>query len=134
MTDAILKLITFGASVAVQLSTSQWIAFLSALLVAYYFAKFWELARKSPALAMGPASLGEFLDHEEDGGARGQEGADDDEGEASDEDAAAEDEPEASADAQRPKKVRTKGLVAKGKKKAEGAAKEDDEEEEVEPA
>lgn len=61
----LLKPQTFAASVATQLSTSQWIAFLTALLVAYFYAKLWDQARKSPKLAMGPGSLGEIFEEEE---------------------------------------------------------------------
>jgi phosphatidylglycerol:prolipoprotein diacylglycerol transferase len=48
---------SFGASVAVQLSTSQWIALVTALLAAGYYARFWQEARTAPVLAM---SLGDF--------------------------------------------------------------------------
>jgi phosphatidylglycerol:prolipoprotein diacylglycerol transferase len=53
-----LKPPSFGSSVTVQLSTSQWIGFLTALTVSYFYAQYWAAARKSPALAMGLASLG----------------------------------------------------------------------------
>jgi phosphatidylglycerol:prolipoprotein diacylglycerol transferase len=49
---------SFGSTTTVMLSTSQWIGLISALLVAYFFAQFWSLAQKQPALAMSPASLG----------------------------------------------------------------------------
>jgi phosphatidylglycerol:prolipoprotein diacylglycerol transferase len=48
----VLRPATFGSSISVQLSTSQWIALASALAVSYYYAKFWEEARKNPKLAM----------------------------------------------------------------------------------
>jgi phosphatidylglycerol:prolipoprotein diacylglycerol transferase len=50
----------FAETVSYAPSTSQWIGLLSALLVAYFYAAFWEQARKSPKLAMSPASLGDF--------------------------------------------------------------------------
>jgi phosphatidylglycerol:prolipoprotein diacylglycerol transferase len=49
---------SFGNSVTVMLSTSQWIGLVSALLVSYFYAQFWEVARRAPQLAMSPASLG----------------------------------------------------------------------------
>jgi phosphatidylglycerol---prolipoprotein diacylglyceryl transferase len=48
----------FGNTVTVQLSTSQWIGFLTAMTVSYFYAQSWAAARRSPALAMGKASLG----------------------------------------------------------------------------
>lgn len=47
-----LKPPSFGASVSVMLSTSQWIALFSALLVSYFYAQYWASARRRPALAM----------------------------------------------------------------------------------
>jgi phosphatidylglycerol:prolipoprotein diacylglycerol transferase len=55
-----LKPPTFGSSVSVMLSTSQWIALISALLVSYFYAQYWAAAQQSPALAMSlglPGSL-----------------------------------------------------------------------------
>jgi phosphatidylglycerol:prolipoprotein diacylglycerol transferase len=54
----VLKPPSFGSSVTIQLSTSQWIGLTSALLVSFFYARFWDEARKSPAAAMGPGSLG----------------------------------------------------------------------------
>lgn len=51
---------SFGAQRSMQLSTSQWIGLLTACLVAYFYAKFWETARKSPKLAMSLESLGDI--------------------------------------------------------------------------
>jgi phosphatidylglycerol:prolipoprotein diacylglycerol transferase len=51
-----LKPASFAQTVPYQLSTSQLIGFLSALVVAYFYARFWEQARKNPRLAM---SLGD---------------------------------------------------------------------------
>jgi phosphatidylglycerol:prolipoprotein diacylglycerol transferase len=62
----ILKPPSFGKQTAIQLSTSQWIGLLSAAVVAYFYAKFWELARKSPKLAMGLESLGDIKATEDD--------------------------------------------------------------------
>ena len=47
-----LKPPSFGSSVSVMLSTSQWIALLSALVVSYFYAQYWASARRRPALAM----------------------------------------------------------------------------------
>jgi phosphatidylglycerol:prolipoprotein diacylglycerol transferase len=50
---------SFGASVSTQLSTSQWIGFLTALAVSFFYAQFWDMARKQPkAAAMSPETLG----------------------------------------------------------------------------
>ncbi len=43
---------SFGQSINIQLSTSQWIAFVTAMLVSYFYAKFWNDARINPKLAM----------------------------------------------------------------------------------
>ncbi|MEZ4264026.1 MAG: prolipoprotein diacylglyceryl transferase [Polyangiaceae bacterium] len=51
---------SFGKQNVIQLSTSQWIGLLSALVVSYFYAKFWEQARKAPAVAMSLESLGEI--------------------------------------------------------------------------
>lgn len=51
-----LKPASFGQSANVQLSTSQWIALTTALLVSYFYAQLWQSARKAPAMAM---ALGE---------------------------------------------------------------------------
>jgi phosphatidylglycerol---prolipoprotein diacylglyceryl transferase len=47
---------SFGQSVEIQLSTSQWIGLLTALLVSYFYASYWQRARQAPVLAM---ALGE---------------------------------------------------------------------------
>jgi phosphatidylglycerol:prolipoprotein diacylglycerol transferase len=47
-----LKPATFAQTEAYQLSTSQLIGLLSALVVAYFYARFWEQARRNPRLAM----------------------------------------------------------------------------------
>jgi phosphatidylglycerol:prolipoprotein diacylglycerol transferase len=47
---------SFAQSVNVQLSTSQWIALVTALMVSYFYAAFWQDARKRPVMAM---ALGE---------------------------------------------------------------------------
>ena len=49
---------SFGNSSTIQLSTSQWIGLTSALLVSYFYAQFWGVARKQGASAMNLASLG----------------------------------------------------------------------------
>jgi phosphatidylglycerol:prolipoprotein diacylglycerol transferase len=57
---AILRPVSFGKQQGLQLSTSQWIGFVSAVLCAYFYAKFWETARQSPKLAMSLESLGDI--------------------------------------------------------------------------
>jgi phosphatidylglycerol:prolipoprotein diacylglycerol transferase len=53
-----LKPASFAASVSTQLSTSQWIGFLTALAVSFFYAQFWEVSRKQPKAAMSPETLG----------------------------------------------------------------------------
>jgi phosphatidylglycerol:prolipoprotein diacylglycerol transferase len=53
-----LKPPSFGSSVTIQLSTSQWIGLITALLVSYFYAQFWTVARKQPGVAMNAESLG----------------------------------------------------------------------------
>ena len=53
---AMLRPPSFGQSVNIQLSTSQWIALATALLVSYFYATYWQSARRAPVLAM---ALGE---------------------------------------------------------------------------
>jgi phosphatidylglycerol:prolipoprotein diacylglycerol transferase len=58
-----LKPATFAQTVPYQLSTSQLIGLLSALVVAYFYMRFWEQARKHPAIAMSigdPAAIAEL--------------------------------------------------------------------------
>ncbi len=54
----ILRPPSFGASVSVMLSTSQWIALISALLVSYFYAQYWASARQNPVLAMSLGTMG----------------------------------------------------------------------------
>jgi phosphatidylglycerol:prolipoprotein diacylglycerol transferase len=91
----LLKPASFGGSVNVQLSTSQWIALTTALLVSYYYAKFWEDARKNPRLAMSLGAVGKTKD---------AAGADEDEEEEA-EDVEKEDEEEGRAVQDKKKKV-----------------------------
>jgi phosphatidylglycerol:prolipoprotein diacylglycerol transferase len=55
----LLKPPSFGQSVSTQLSTSQWIGVVTALLVSFFYARFWVEAGKQPKLAMSKESLGE---------------------------------------------------------------------------
>ena len=50
----------FGEVVQAHPSTSQWIGLLSSVLVAYFYARMWEVARKSPKAAMSMESLGDM--------------------------------------------------------------------------
>ncbi|MCL2777442.1 MAG: prolipoprotein diacylglyceryl transferase [Polyangiaceae bacterium] len=51
---------TFGASVLMHPSTSQWIGFFTAMIVPFFYAKFWDIARRNPKLAMSAESLGDI--------------------------------------------------------------------------
>jgi phosphatidylglycerol:prolipoprotein diacylglycerol transferase len=53
---------SFGSSVSVMLSTSQWIGVLSALVVSFFYAQYWQAARNAPRLAMSRATLGDFAE------------------------------------------------------------------------
>jgi phosphatidylglycerol:prolipoprotein diacylglycerol transferase len=58
---------TFGNSVVVQLSTSQLIGLLSALAVAFFYAKYWQDARRSPVMAMAlTVDPNDVLDEDEE--------------------------------------------------------------------
>ena len=103
----LLKPATFGETTTVQLSTSQWIALIAALLVSFYYAKYWEEARKNPKLAMSLGLPGSTAVKQE-------AELDDDEDE--------DDEEEGEAEVDAPKPKRNKKLVAK---KRGTSAKED---------
>lgn len=119
----VLKPASFGKQQAIQLSTSQWIGLLSAVVCSYFYAKFWETARRSPKLAMGLESLGDIQPTEDDRGPRRRRNEEDE-----DEDASKEDDRDEGA-AIEPRSGKKKGLVAK-KKRADGssAAERDDSE------
>jgi phosphatidylglycerol:prolipoprotein diacylglycerol transferase len=111
-----LKPAAFGDRVAVQLSTSQWIGLITALLASFFYAQFWQDARKRPAFAM---SLGEGAAVEKD---------------EEKEEATEEEEPE-KAEAGDAKKVKKKGkkpAPATAEAKPAAAEAEDDEEEDEE--
>jgi phosphatidylglycerol:prolipoprotein diacylglycerol transferase len=80
---------SFGKQQSVQLSTSQWIGLFSAVICSYFYAKFWEEARKSPKLAMGLESLGDIKATADDLAPRRRKSDDDDEEEEHDEPEAA---------------------------------------------
>ena len=116
-----LRPISFGKQQAVQLSTSQWIGLLSAVICAYFYAKFWETARRSPKLAMGLESLGDIKPSADDVGPRRKRDEDEeDEDESDDEKSAAEGDED---DAPKKKPAKKKGLVAK--KKVDGETDEE---------
>ena len=103
----------FGEVVQAHPSTSQWIGLLSAVVVAYFYARAWEIARKAPKAAMSLETLGDFKVTADDERPRRRLDEDDDEEEEDDrtpeEIAAAEAAAAAEAEA-RPRKK-------KGKKK-----------------
>jgi phosphatidylglycerol:prolipoprotein diacylglycerol transferase len=127
----LLKPTSFGGTTTTQLSTSQWIALGTSILVSYYYAKFWEEARKNPKAAMNlglPAAekAKAAADDEHD-----DEDEDDEEvpdrdveiAEKAEKDDVMTTQPEA------PRAKRAKKLVAKGKK---GAAKKKEQEKQEE--
>lgn len=106
-----LKPASFGQSTPYQLSTSQLIGLLSALVVSFFYARFWEQARKNPRLAM---SLGDEATIRELKGEAAQ--PDDEEEDEDDDEEEAEEAPAPRAKTGQGKK---KGLAAKPKKAAE---------------
>lgn len=77
---------SFARHQAMQLSTSQWIGLLSAVVCSYFYAKFWEAARTSPKLAMGIESLGDIQPTQDDLAPRRRRDEDDDEDDEDNED------------------------------------------------
>lgn len=115
----------FGATDPMHVSTSQWIGLLSAVAVAYFYARFWEVARKSPKAAMSIESLGDIKPTEEERPRRRTDEDDEDEDGVNETDEAA----EAEAEAARPKKKKgkkKKGLRAPAAK-ADGDGETSDE-------
>ncbi|MFO0740961.1 MAG: prolipoprotein diacylglyceryl transferase family protein [Labilithrix sp.] len=110
---------SFGKQQSVQLSTSQWIGLASAVLCAYFYAKFWEEARKSPKLAMGLESLGDIKATADDMAPRRPKRDDDDE----DENENADDEEESKAEESEEEKTAPEAPVAKKPKKKKGLKK-----------
>jgi phosphatidylglycerol:prolipoprotein diacylglycerol transferase len=107
---------TFAQTVPYQLSTSQLIGLLSALVVSFFYARFWEQARKNPTLSM---SLGDAASIRE---LKGETAEAENESDEDDADEAADEEP---AEAPRPVaksgQGKKKGLAAKAKAKEKGA-------------
>jgi phosphatidylglycerol:prolipoprotein diacylglycerol transferase len=94
----------FGEVVQAHPSTSQWIGLLSAVVVAYFYAHFWEVARKSPKAAMSLETLGDITSFTEEERPRRRRDEDDE-----DEDQAA---AEVDAEARLKKGKKKKGLRA----------------------
>jgi phosphatidylglycerol:prolipoprotein diacylglycerol transferase len=110
---------SFAQTVPYQLSTSQLIGLLSALAVSYFYASFWEEARKNPRIAMSLGDPAMIRELRGDVGEAEQADAEEEEDDA--EDAADEAEAPAAAPAAKSGKGKKKGLVAKGAKKAPGS-------------
>ena len=111
----LLKPASFAQTLPYQLSTSQLIGLLSALTVSYFYARFWEEARKNPTLSM---SLGDAATIRELKGESAEPvPVTDDEDEDDDEE-----EAEERAPAAKTGKGKKKGLAAKPKAEAKPAA------------
>jgi phosphatidylglycerol:prolipoprotein diacylglycerol transferase len=113
----LMKPASFAQTVPYQLSTSQIIGLLSALGVAFFYARFWEQARKNPRLAMSlgdEASIRELRGEEaaQEKDERDEDAEDDDESEDADEKPAV-------AAASRSGTGKKKRLVSKGNAKPE---------------
>jgi phosphatidylglycerol:prolipoprotein diacylglycerol transferase len=117
----------FGEVVQAHPSTSQWIGLLSALGCAYFYARFWEIARKSPKAAMSLESLGDIKPMAEEGRPRRRDDDEDEDEGTADGDATADAEVE-ELPKPRKKKGKKKGLRAPAAT-AEGAADDDSKEE-----
>lgn len=116
-----LKPQSFGQSVNVQLSTSQWIALTTALAVSYFYAQFWQSARKAPAMAM---ALGEGATIEQD-----EEERENEEEEKERAEADAEKDP-APKKKKKKKKVDVEAAEAKAEDEEKSESKKDDEDDE----
>jgi phosphatidylglycerol:prolipoprotein diacylglycerol transferase len=103
---------TFAQTAPYQLSTSQLIGVLSALVVSFFYARFWEDARKNPALAM---SLGDPASIRELKGESGEAVAAAEEEDEADEDDDEEEEAKPAAAPARTGKGKKKGLAPKAK-------------------
>jgi phosphatidylglycerol:prolipoprotein diacylglycerol transferase len=117
----LLKPASFAQTLPYQLSTSQLIGMLSALAVSFFYARFWEDARKNPKLAM---SLGDPVSIRELKGESAEPAVVDEE----DEDEDDEEEEEAPAAAAKTGKGKKKGLAVKAKPKAAAEAEAEAEE------
>ena len=110
----LLKPVSFGNSHSVQLSTSQWIALITALLVSYFYARLWEEARRNPRMAMSLGNLNV--------GAESETARDEADEDAEDEAGAAEPEDLKATLVATPRaKKKKKGLVKKKVEAAESA-------------
>jgi phosphatidylglycerol:prolipoprotein diacylglycerol transferase len=120
---------SFGKQEAVQLSTSQWIGLFSAIVCSYFYAKFWEEARKSPKLAMSLETLGDIKPTQDDMAPRRRKADDEDEdedGAEAEADAEAEAEGETDAEEQAAENAVKKAKKKKGlKPKAAGESSAD---------
>ena len=102
----------FGEVVQAHPSTSQWIGVLTAVVVAYFYARAWEIARKAPKAAMSLETLGDFKPSDDDRPRRRlDEDDDEDEAERDPEEVAAAEAAAAAEAEARPRKKK------KGKKK-----------------
>jgi phosphatidylglycerol:prolipoprotein diacylglycerol transferase len=100
--------VKFGEVVQAHPSTSQWIGLLSAVVVAVFYAQFWELARKSPKAAMSLESLGDIAPSKDEERPRRRSDEDDEDDDDDVDDAAA--EAEVVEAAPKKKKGKKKGL------------------------
>ncbi|MEO6576682.1 MAG: prolipoprotein diacylglyceryl transferase family protein [Polyangiaceae bacterium] len=60
----VLKPASFGSQMNVQLSTSQLIGLFTGLIVSYFYARYWQDARKNPHMAMALGVDGDLVDEE----------------------------------------------------------------------
>ncbi len=122
---AMLRPPSFGKQISIQLSTSQWIGLLSAAAVAYFYARFWEAARRSPKLAMGLESLGDIKPTEDDLAPRrrveenDEDEEDDDEDDDGDERSATEEKGGADVETSAAKKSKSSAKTDESKKTEE---------------
>jgi phosphatidylglycerol:prolipoprotein diacylglycerol transferase len=117
----VLKPASFGSQTNVQLSTSQLIGLTTGLIVSYFYARFWQDARKHPHMAMALGVDGD-LDHE---ARQNDEESAEDQSADDEADAPSDEGDDAAAAAPIPRKVK-KGLKKKKPVKVE-AADDDDE-------
>ncbi len=117
----VLKPASFGSQMNVQLSTSQLIGLSTGLIVSYFYARYWQDARKNPHMAMALGVDGDLVDEEKRDEERGEE-ADEAEEES---EASTQESEETAAAAPIPRRAK-KGLKKKKPRPEETTEDDDD--------
>jgi phosphatidylglycerol:prolipoprotein diacylglycerol transferase len=123
----LLRPASFAQTLPYQLSTSQLIGLLSALAVSYFYARFWEEARKNPTLSMSLGDAASIRELKGESALPPVAAEDDEEDEDDDEEAAA------PAPVAKTGKGKKKGLAAKPKAEAKAVAEPDEDDAKGDP-